>query len=228
MIYILEDDASIRELEQYALQSNGLPAEGFGDAESFWGALETQIPELIVLDIMLPGEDGLSVLKRLRAAPATRAVPVIMVTAKDSELDVVRGLDQGADDYLAKPFGIMEFISRVRSVLRRVRRQQSEAPLQVGSIVLDDSLHTVTVDGRAVSLTFKEYEVLKLLMQKPGEAVRRETIMRQVWDTDVFVESRTLDMHMRSLRQKLGAAGGCIVTIRKVGFKIVESPEVSE
>lgn len=223
MIYIVEDDASIRELEQYALQTNGYKARGCEDGASFWAALRTAMPDLVILDVMLPDEDGYQILTRLRADPATRAIPVIMVTAKTSEIDVVKGLDHGADDYLCKPFGIMEFISRVKAVLRRAAAAApAPAPqtLTFGSIVLDDMARTVRVDGAPVELTFKEYALLHLFLEHPEQVLARERIMKEVWDTDDLLESRTIDMHVRTLRQKLGAAGEAIRTVRKVGYKL--------
>lgn len=223
MIYIVEDDASIRELEQYALQTNGYEANGCEDSASFWAALRNAAPELVILDVMLPDEDGYQILNKLRADPATRTIPVIMVTAKTSEIDVVKGLDHGADDYLCKPFGIMEFISRVKAVLRRsAAAAPAPAPktLTFGSIVLDDMARTVRVDGAPVELTFKEYALLHLFMEHPEQVLARERIMKEVWDTDDLLESRTIDMHVRTLRQKLGAAGEAIRTVRKVGYKL--------
>ena len=223
MIYIVEDDASIRELEQYALQTSGYEAKGCEDGASFWAAVRTAPPELAILDVMLPDEDGYQILARLRADPATRAIPVIMVTAKTSEIDVVKGLDHGADDYLCKPFGIMEFISRVKAVLRRAAAAApAPAPqtLHFGTIVLDDMSRTVRVDGAPVELTFKEYALLHLFLEHPEQVLARERIMKEVWDTDDLLESRTIDMHVRTLRQKLGAAGEAIRTVRKVGYKL--------
>ena len=223
MIYIVEDDASIRELEQYALQTNGYEANGCEDGASFWAALRNAAPELVILDGMLPDEAGYQILYRRRADPATRTIPVIMVTAKTSEIDVVKGLDHGADDYLCKPFGIMEFISRVKAVLRRsAAAAPAPAPktLTFGSIVLDDMARTVRVDGAPVELTFKEYALLHLFMEHPEQVLARERIMKEVWDTDDLLESRTIDMHVRTLRQKLGAAGEAIRTVRKVGYKL--------
>lgn len=228
MIYIVEDDASIRELEQYALQTNAYPAQGFADGASFWKAVRTAVPDLVILDVMLPDEDGYQILGRLRENAATRTVPVIMVTAKSSEIDVVKGLDHGADDYLCKPFGIMEFISRVKAVLRRARPAAPAADglLEFGGIRLDDTARTVRADGEKVELTFKEYALLHLFLEHPGEVLSRERIMREVWDTDDLLESRTIDMHVRTLRQKLGDAGEAIRTVRKVGYKL--STEGSE
>lgn len=223
MIYIVEDDSSIRELEQYALQSNGYDARGCEDAASFWAALRDTRPELVILDVMLPDEDGYQILTKLRANTATASIPVIMVTAKTSEIDVVKGLDHGADDYLCKPFGIMEFISRVKAVLRRsAAAAPAPAPktLQFGGIVIDDVARTVKADGVPVELTFKEYALLHLFLEHPDQVLARERIMKEVWDTDDLLESRTIDMHVRTLRQKLGAAGEAIRTVRKVGYKL--------
>ena len=221
MIYIVEDDSSIRELEQYALQSNGYDARGCEDAASFWAALRATRPELVILDVMLPDEDGYQILGRLRETAATRTVPVIMVTAKTSEIDVVKGLDHGADDSLCKPFGIMEFISRVKAVLRRASTAPaSTTTLRFGDITLDDVARTVTVDSEPVELTFKEYSLLHFFLEHPEEVLARERIMKAVWDTDDLLESRTIDMHVRTLRQKLGHAGDAICTVRKVGYKL--------
>ena len=222
MIYIVEDDASIRELEQYALQTNGFEASGCEDGASFWAALRGGTPDLVILDVMLPDEDGYQILGKLRENAATRNVPVIMVTAKTSEIDVVKGLDKGADDYLCKPFGIMEFISRVKAVLRRAQSSAVSTPsaLRFGTIALDDLTRTVTVDGEPVELTFKEYALLHFFLEHPEEVLARERIMKAVWDTDDLLESRTIDMHVRTLRQKLGDAGEAIRTVRKVGYKL--------
>lgn len=225
MIYIVEDDPAIRELEQYALESNGYHTEGFASSEGFWKALREKRPELVILDVMLPGEDGFQILKRLRADGATRRLPVIMVTAKDSELDTVKGLDYGADDYLAKPFGIMEFISRVRAALRRAAPAEVRQALTFGSITLDHARRSVAVDGQHVDLTYKEYALLKLLMENQGLVVTRDTILQRVWDTDISIESRTIDMHIRTLRQKLGSAADCIRTVRKVGYMLSQHSE---
>lgn len=221
MIYIVEDDTSIRELEQYALQTNGFQTRGFADGASFWAAVRQATPALVILDVMLPDEDGYQILGRLKENAATRAVPVIMVTAKSSEIDVVKGLDHGADDYLCKPFGIMEFISRVRAVMRR--SQRGGAPggtLRFGGILMDDLAHTVSADGAPVELTYKEYTLLHFFLEHPEEVLARERIMKAVWDTDDLLESRTIDMHVRTLRQKLGGAGEVIRTVRKVGYKL--------
>ena len=221
MILIVEDDAGIRELEEYALQSNGFDARGCEDAAHFWAALRTAAPELVILDVMLPDEDGYQILGKLRADAAYSRVPVIMVTAKTSEIDVVKGLDHGADDYLCKPFGVMEFISRVKAVLRRSAAAAPSAHLlHFGEIELDDTARSVRSAGAPVELTYKEYALLHLFLEHPGEVLARERIMKEVWDTDDLLESRTIDMHVRTLRQKLGAAGDTIRTVRKVGYKL--------
>ena len=221
MILIVEDDAGIRELEEYALQSNGFDARGCEDAAHFWAALRTAAPELVMLDVMLPDEDGYQILGKLRADAAYSRVPVIMVTAKTSEIDVVKGLDHGADDYLCKPFGVMEFISRVKAVLRRSAAAAPAAHLlHFGEIELDDTARSVRSAGAPVELTYKEYALLHLFLEHPGEVLDRERIMKEVWDTDDLLESRTIDMHVRTLRQKLGAAGDTIRTVRKVGYKL--------
>lgn len=221
MILIVEDDAGIRELEEYALQSNGFDARGCEDAAHFWAALRTAAPELVILDVMLPDEDGYQILGKLRADAAYSRVPVIMVTAKTSEIDVVKGLDHGADDYLCKPFGVMEFISRVKAVLRRSAAAAPAAHLlHFGEIELDDTARSVRSAGAPVELTYKEYALLHLFLEHPGEVLARERIMKEVWDTDDLLESRTIDMHVRTLRQKLGAAGDAIRTVRKVGYKL--------
>lgn len=221
MIYIVEDDTGIRELEQYALRSGGYETRGFADGATFWAALGGALPELVVLDVMLPDEDGFQILDRLRQNAATAAVPVLMVTAKTGEMDVVRGLDHGADDYLCKPFGVLEFLSRVRAVLRRSARGAAPAPcLTFGSIVLDNAARTVTAAGLPVTLTFKEYALLQLFLRHPEQVLSREQIMREVWGTGEVLESRTIDMHVRALRLKLGPAGEAIRTVRKVGYKL--------
>ena len=223
MIYIVEDDASIRELEQYALQS-----QGFESAEPFWQAMRAAEPELVILDVMLPGEDGFSILKKLRNTPSLRKLPIIMVTAKSSELDTVRGLDCGADDYIAKPFGIMEFLSRVRVALRRSAPEVRPDVLVFHEIQLDNARHSVTVNSTPVELTYKEYCLLRLLLENTSLVVTRETILQVVWGTDISVESRTVDMHIRTLRKKLGDAGRYICTVRKVGYKLTDEEAEEE
>ena len=228
MIYIVEDDDAIRELEQYALQSNGYEVTGFGDSEPFWAAMRSEVPELVILDVMLPGEDGFSILKKLRNTPSLKKLPIIMVTAKSSELDTVRGLDCGADDYIAKPFGIMEFLSRVRAALRRSAPAAKTDVLSFHEIQLDNARHSVTIDGSPVELTYKEYSLLRLLLENTGLVVTRETILQVVWGTDISVESRTVDMHIRTLRKKLGEAGRYICTVRKVGYKLTDEEDNEE
>ena len=228
MIYIVEDDSSIRELEQYALQSNGYETTGCEDAASFWAALRSGRPDLVILDVMLPDEDGYQILAKLRANPACAATPVIMVTAKTSEIDVVKGLDHGADDYLCKPFGIMEFLSRVRASLRRAAPEERPNVLSFHEILLDNARHSVTVNNQPVELTYKEYSLLRLLLENTNLVVTRETILQVVWGTDISVESRTVDMHIRTLRKKLGDAGRYICTIRKVGYKLADDEEAGD
>ena len=219
MIYIVEDDAAIRELEQYALQSSGYEVTSFESSEPFWQAMHAAEPELVILDVMLPGEDGFSILKKLRNTPSLRRLPIIMVTAKSSELDTVRGLDCGADDYISKPFGIMEFLSRVRAALRRSAPEARPNVLSFHEILLDNARHNVTVSGTPVELTYKEFELLKLLFSRRGVALTRDEILQAVWDYDYTGETRTVDMHVKALRQKLGE--DIITTVRGVGYKMV-------
>ena len=228
MIYIVEDDASIRELEQYALQSSGYDVKSFETPEAFWQAMRITEPELVILDVMLPGEDGFSILKKLRNTPSLRRMPIIMITAKSSELDTVRGLDCGADDYIAKPFGIMEFLSRVRAALRRNAPQTRPNVYSFHELMMDNARHSVTVNGEDVDLTYKEYSLLRLLLENSNLVVTRETILQVVWGTDISVESRTVDMHIRTLRKKLGSAGNYIRTVRKVGYKLADTKEGTE
>ena len=225
MIYIVEDDDNIRELEDYALRSGGFSAQSFAGGAAFFAACGESVPELVLLDIMLPEEDGLQILKQLRADPATKSVPVIMVTAKTTELDVVKGLDLGADDYISKPFGVMELISRVKAVLRRVDHTQDSEPdacFSYGEVVLDDKQRIVTANGELCELTFKEYELLKLLLHNQKLVLTREKILQSVWGYSFEGETRTVDMHIKTLRQKLGDAGSIIKTVRNVGYKIGE------
>ena len=217
LIYVVEDDKNIQEIEQIALKNSGYQVVTFDTAGDFFDALKTQTPDLLLLDIMLPDMDGLQVLEQVRGQAALRSLPIIMVTAKTTELDKVRGLDMGADDYLSKPFGIMELISRVKALLRRSGGKR-EKNITIGQVYLDDEKHKVTVDGQACELTYKEYELLKLLMANAGVVASRESILEQVWGTDFEGESRTLDMHIKTLRQKLGASGGMIKTVRNVGY----------
>lgn len=226
MIYLVEDDASISDLESYALKSAGFEVSAFADSDSFFKALQQgQKPDLVILDWMLPGKSGIEILEALRADPATASLPVLLVTAKNSELDIVKGLDAGADDYLTKPFGILELISRVRALLRRTQRAARPAgALHFGPISMDDSTHIAAVNGKPVELTFKEYALLELLLKQAGKVVSREEIFSRIWNMDTEVESRTLDMHIRTLRQKLGEAGSYVQTVRKVGYKL-EAPQ---
>ncbi|MEE0408730.1 MAG: response regulator transcription factor [Oscillospiraceae bacterium] len=218
MIWCVEDDASIRDIEVYALKSTGLAAEGFADGAAFWQALQRTQPELVVLDVMLPEIDGIELLRRMKADAALREIPVIMATAKGAEYDKIQGLDLGADDYLAKPFGVMELVSRVKAVLRRCRPQPA-AVLRCGGLVVDEQEHTVTADGVRVVLTYKEYQLLRLFLSHPGTAFTRDQLMEQVWGMDFYGESRTVDMHIRTLRQKLGVYGEHIETVRSVGYR---------
>lgn len=217
MIYIVEDDRNIQEIELFALKNSGYQAAGFETAKEFYKALSERLPELILLDIMLPDEDGLSILKRLRSRADTQKIPVILVTAKTSELDKVKGLDGGADDYIAKPFGVMEMIARVKALLRR-SGSQADSLLTCGSVTLDSEKRAVYVSGRPVELTYKEFELLRLLMKNHGIVIARDVIMERVWDSSFEGESRTIDVHVRTLRQKLGEGGALIKTIRNVGY----------
>lgn len=220
LIYIVEDDKNIREIESFALKNSGYQIKDFGSAAEFYTKMEEKLPNLILLDVMLPDEDGLNIVKKIRSNPESRKIPVIMVTAKTTELDKVKGLDMGADDYLTKPFGVMELISRVKALLRRCEGTEDEKFYSVGNLLLDVVKHSVSVGGEAVELTFKEYELLRLLMQNAGIVTSRDVIMERVWGTDFEGESRTLDMHIKTLRQKLGSAGTMIKTIRNVGYII--------
>ena len=219
MIWCVEDDASIRDIELYALRSAGLDAEGFPDGDSFWQAIQSRRPELVVLDVMLPGIEGTELLRRMRHTPELRQIPVIMATAKGAEYDRVQGLDSGADDYLVKPFSVIELVSRVRAVLRRCQSAQPDSALRCGTVTLDTREHTVTCGGERVELTYKEYELLRLFLSHPGTAFTRDKLMELVWGTDYCGESRTVDMHIRTLRQKLGDEGAHIRTIRNVGYR---------
>ena len=220
MIWCVEDDAGIRDIEIYTLQQTGFDAEGFRDGETMFAALREKKPELIILDIMLPGEDGVTILKRLRAAPETHDIPVIMATAKGMEYDKVQSLDLGADDYLVKPFGMMEMVSRVKAVLRRSGDKSVQHILKVRGLILNMDEHTVTADGERLELTYKEYELLKLFLSNPGIAFTREQLFDSIWGEDYAGESRTLDMHIRTLRQKLGNYSSLIETIRGVGYRL--------
>ncbi len=219
MIYIVEDDRNIQEIELFALKNSGYQATGFETAKEFYKALNEKLPELILLDIMLPDEDGLSILKRLRSRADTQKIPVILVTAKTSEIDKVKGLDGGADDYIAKPFGVMEMIARVKALLRRSGGME-ESLLTCGNVTLDGEKRMVYVDGKSIELTYKEFELLKLLMKNHGIVISRDVIMERVWDSSFEGESRTIDVHVRTLRQKLGDGGALIKTIRNVGYMV--------
>ena len=221
MIFCVEDDAGIRDLMIYTLNASGFRAVGFENAKEFYTALADTVPELIMLDIMLPGEDGISILKRLKADARTADIPVIMATAKGNEYDKVIGLDLGADDYLAKPFGMMEMASRVRAVLRRSGRAAEKPQLiRVGSLEMDLNEHSVTADGIRVQLTLKEFELLHTFMTNPGRAFTRERLLSSVWCEDFLGETRTVDVHVGTLRQKLGGCGKYIRTVRGVGYKL--------
>lgn len=220
MIYLVEDDSNIRELVVYTLKQSGMTARGFGAPADFWAALREQIPELILLDIMLPQEDGLSILTKLRADPETAGVPVMMLTARDSEYDKVVGLDLGADDYLAKPFGMMELTARVRALLRRTASKPREVRYQVGELSVWPKKHLVQVAGEEVVLTRKEFDLLCLLLKNEDQVVTREQLIQQVWGYAFQGESRTVDVHVRTLRQKLGSAGEWVETVRGVGYRI--------
>ena len=220
MIWCVEDDASIRDIEVYALQSTGFEAMGFEDGDSFWDALQTRQPELVVLDVMLPGKDGVTLLKRMKETDKLRDIPVIMATARGTEYDKIQSLDLGADDYLVKPFGVMEMVSRVKAVLRRCRPKESEGLLKLNGLVLNPHEHTVAIDGERVTLTYKEYELLYLFLSQPGIAFTREQLLSNVWNAEYLGETRTVDMHIRTLRQKLGSYGHLIETVRNVGYRL--------
>lgn len=222
MIFCVEDDNAIRDLMTYALNASGFHAVGFEDGRSFWQAISRQKPELILLDIMLPGEDGISVLKKLRSKSEFADIPVIMATAKGTEYDKVLGLDLGADDYLAKPFGMMEMISRIKAVLRRTGKKDASKILQIGKLKLNQNEHTVFSDGERVTLTLKEYELLSLFMNHPGMVFTRDQLLAQVWSADFAGETRTVDVHMGTLRMKLGKCGEYLETVRGVGYRMEE------
>ncbi len=220
LIYVVEDDRSIQEIETFALTGAGFQVRGFDRAADFLCALDQEKPDLVLLDIMLPDRDGLAVVQKLRSSRDTMLLPVIMVTAKTAEIDKVKGLDMGADDYLTKPFGVMELISRVKAILRRSQGGRGEGRLTLGEIMMDQERHAVTVGKQACELTYKEYELLKLLMKNAGIVLTRDVILEQVWGSSFEGESRTLDMHIKTLRQKLGDQGGMIRTVRNVGYVI--------
>ena len=219
MIWCVEDDSSIRDIELYALTSVGFETKGFEDGTSFWNALKNEKPELVVLDVMLPGMDGIELLTKMKESVDYREVPVILATAKGQEYDRIRGLDLGADDYIVKPFSMMEMVSRVKAVLRRCKTQKNDDILKEGNLIVNLKEHTVNVDGQRVQLTYKEFELLRLFMSHPGMVYTREQLFFQVWNTDYMGDSRTLDSHMRSLRQKLIGYGKKIETIRNVGYR---------
>ena len=228
MIWCVEDDASIRDIELYALRSAGLEAEGFTDGAAFWQALQEEKPDLVVLDVMLPGVDGIELLQRMKASAELRTIPVVMATAKGAEYDKIRGLDLGADYYLVKPFGVMELVSCVKAVLRRCQPEKAAHQLRSGGLVVDLDAHTVTVDGARVALTYKEFELLRLFLSHPGMAFTRDQLFQEIWGMDYCGESRTVDMHIRTLRKKLGDAGKYICTVRKVGYKLTDEEEAGE
>lgn len=223
MIYLVEDDSNIREFVLYALSGQGMEARGFERPSQFFAALEQLLPELVLLDLMLPEEDGLSVLKKLRRSPATRDVPVIILSARDTEFDKVLGLDAGADDYLPKPFGMLELFSRIRAVLRRSRHESTPAEYQVGRLQVNPARRQVLVDGAEVALTPKEFEILCLLLAHPGLVLSRGQIQDRVWGMEYLGETRTVDVHIRTLRQKLGPCGEMIETVRGVGYRFSAS-----
>ncbi|MEE0803415.1 MAG: response regulator transcription factor [Oscillospiraceae bacterium] len=220
MIWCVEDDASIRDIEVYTLSSTGFDARGFADGVSFWSALQTEKPDLAVLDVMLPGVDGIELLQRMKASAELRTIPVVMATAKGAEYDRIRGLDLGADYYLVKPFGVMELVSCVKAVLRRCRPEKAAHLLRSGGLVVDLNAHTVTVDGARVALTYKEFELLRLFLSHPGMAFTRDQLFQEIWGMDYCGETRTVDMHIRTLRQKLGPYGRRIETVRNVGYRM--------
>ena len=220
MIFCVEDDAAIRDLMLYTLTSAGFEAEGFSESTALWAALAEKTPELIMLDLMLPGEDGISILKKIRSQTATADIPIILATARGTEYDKVFGLDLGADDYLAKPFGMMEMISRVKAVLRRAAPQKKARTLRVGELTMNVGEHTVEVAGKRVTMTLKEYELLQKFMENLGLAFTREQLLQSVWGADFIGETRTVDVHIGTLRTKLGACGEYIETVRGVGYRM--------
>ena len=219
MIWCVEDDASIRDIEVYALQSTGFEARGFEDGQEFWDALQKETPALVVLDVMLPGVDGVELLRRMKSNSRFSSIGVVMATAKGAEYDKIQGLDLGADYYLVKPFGVMELVSCVKAVLRRCQPEKASNVLESGGVQLNLDEHTVTANGQRVELTYKEFEVLRLFLQHPGMAFTRDQLMEKVWGTDYYGETRTVDMHIRTLRQKLGKSGDHIETVRGVGYR---------
>lgn len=220
MIWCVEDDASIRDIEVYALQSTGYEARGFEDGTSFLKEVKNQKPELVVLDVMLPGIDGITLLQKLKEDPETREIPVVMATAKGAEYDKIQGLDLGADYYLTKPFGVMEFVSCVKAILRRCQPRQVEHLLKTGGLIVNIDEHTVTIDGERITLTYKEFELLRLFLSHPGMAFTRDQLFNEVWGMDYCGDTRTVDMHIRTLRQKLKDYGELIETVRNVGYRL--------
>ena len=220
MIYCVEDDDNIRELVIYTLETTGLKARGFAEGSAFMEALAFDTPELILLDIMLPGDDGLELLKKLKSSPKTKGIPVIMVTAKGTEYDKVIGLDSGADDYVTKPFGMMELVSRIKAVLRRSGKVEDRIDMELSGVRMDIKKHEVTVDGKQVALTLKEFELLEKLMRNQGIVLTRDQLLTENWGYDFHGETRTVDVHIRTLRQKLGAKGEIIQTVRGVGYRV--------
>lgn len=218
MIWCVEDDSSIRDIELYALNSAGFETKGFEDGTSFWSTLKNEKPELVVLDVMLPGMDGIELLSKMKESAAYKEIPVILATAKGQEYDRIKGLDLGADDYIVKPFSMMEMVSRVKAVLRRCKPKHEDI-LKIGELVVNLKEHTVTIENSRISLTYKEFELLRLFLSHQGMVYTREQLFSQVWDMDYMGDSRTLDSHIRSLRQKLGSYGKMIETIRNVGYR---------
>lgn len=225
MIYIVEDDANIRELVSYALSTSGMETEGFDMPSAFWNAINVQLPDLIILDIMLPEEDGLSILRRLKENNKTKNIPVIMLTAKGTEIDKVKGFDYGADDYIAKPFGVMELVARVKARLRNVKKENTCREYKIGKLFVSPSKHIVKVDGATVSLTLKEFEILCMLLKNMDIVLTRDQLLNDIWGYSFDGESRTVDVHIRTLRQKLGEAGDVIETVRGIGYKISEEKD---
>ena len=218
LIYVVEDDNDILEIETFALKNSNYEVKGFSNAKDFYKAVEEKIPSLAVMDVMLPDEDGLQIVQKLREMPKVCHIPIIMVTARTTEIDKVKGLDMGADDYLTKPFGVMELIARVKALLRRSGKQEEKKLLELGELQMDDEKHAVYVNEKVCELTFKEYELLKMFLENAGIVLTRECIMNRIWGTDYSGETRTVDMHIKTLRQKLGEAGNKIKTIRNVGY----------
>lgn len=220
MIWCVEDDPSIRDIEVYALQSTGLDAKGFENGDDFWNAIQAEAPDLVIMDVMLPGADGVELLSRMKNDSALCEIPVIMATAKGAEYDKIRSLDLGADDYLVKPFGMMEMVSRVKAVLRRCKPKSGDQSLKIDGLTMNLKEHTVSIDGERIMLTYKEFELLKLFLSHPGMAFSREQLLSNVWESDYLGETRTVDMHIRTLRQKLGEYGHLIETVRNVGYRL--------